>query len=446
MSNGQRYRILAVDDEPHILAAYQDIFRQQKKGSDDEFEELEAELFGAPSNADQAPENYFAFELSTASQGTDAVAAVRESLEARDQYSVIFMDVRMPPGINGVDAAAQIRELDPDVNIVFVTGYSDVSPEDIRGAVPPIENMFYVSKPIQPAEIEQFAAALACKWVSSRDLSDANALLEEKCNELEMMGFDLLRARDGAETANKAKGVFLANMSHELRTPLNAILGFSEIMKSEMLGPIEAEYKDYIQNIFDAGHHLLSIVDDVLDLAKVEAGKIELREEILDVSDLVRSCFDVVSVNAQAKGVMLKNEVSGNLPTIVADRRLLQQVFLNLMSNAIKFTESGGSISLGSARDANTDGIVFWVQDTGKGISEADLEQVFSRFGQAKNAAATAVGGTGLGLNLARSFVELHGGHLDLTSELGSGTCVKFTLPHTRIVEQGAASQTQANI
>ena len=275
---------------------------------------------------------------------------------------------------------------------------------------------------------------------SERALQERVADLEEAQRRLELQGADLVRsandlgdARDQAEAANQAKSEFLANMSHELRTPLNAIVGFSEIMKQETMGPVgNARYLEYANDIHRAGHHLLDLINDILDLSKVESGKDELHEETLEIGDLVDSVRVLVSGRAEREDIALRFDLE-DLPALRADARKLKQILVNLLSNAIKFTETGGRVTFRAWTRADS-GLVFQIVDTGIGIASDDIPKALAPFRQIEGALARKYPGTGLGLPLAKALVEMHGGTLDLQSELGVGTTVTVRFPAERIV------------
>lgn len=239
-----------------------------------------------------------------------------------------------------------------------------------------------------------------------------------------------------AEEANRSKSEFLANMSHELRTPLNAINGFSEIMSGEMFGPLGHErYKDYVQDILSSGQHLLSLINDILDMSKIEAGKMQLQPEPVDPAQLLEQCVRIMRARAEEKDIGLTVEGEA-LPSIEADPRAIKQVLLNLMSNAVKFTPEGGKVAVRTFDAA--DGVVIQVADTGIGIAEDDLQRVGRPFEQIENQHSKVHQGSGLGLALSKSLVEMHGGTLRIDSVLGKGTTVSFTLPTVAAVEPEA--------
>jgi signal transduction histidine kinase len=247
---------------------------------------------------------------------------------------------------------------------------------------------------------------------------------------------DLRRAKDEAELASRSKTEFLANMSHELRTPLNAIIGFSDILIGQIFGPLsDARYADYARDIRDSGLHLLTLINDVLDIAKVEFGKVELLEETVDIADVVESCLRLVRERALTAGVQLDQTLAPTLPYLMGDARRLKQILLNLLSNSVKFTPAGGRVTVGASHDA--DGFRVTVEDTGIGIAAADLETALRPFGQIDSRLARKYQGTGLGLPLARSMAELHGGRLELRSAPGEGTTATLWLPPNRVVERG---------
>jgi len=244
-------------------------------------------------------------------------------------------------------------------------------------------------------------------------------------------------ARAAAEDANRAKSDFLATMSHELRTPLNAILGFSEILKDRPFGEMHPDrIADYAGDIHTSGAHLLNLINDVLDLAKIEAGKLEIEPVAIDLEDLLESTTRLVAVRAEHHQLKLRLAVPAPPPALVADERAVKQIAFNLLSNAIKFTSPGGTITV-RAEPCPDGGAAIVVADTGCGIPADQIERVMRPFEQAHNSYARSAGGTGLGLALVQALTELHGGRVDLHSAVGVGTTVSVHFPARPAVPQG---------
>ncbi len=240
-------------------------------------------------------------------------------------------------------------------------------------------------------------------------------------------------SKNEAVLASRAKSEFLANMSHELRTPLNAIIGFSEILNSELFGPVGSpQYKEYAADINNCGSHLLGIINDILDVSKIEAGRFPLDETKVDLVEAVEGCFRIVGGRIEALGLCLENGLRGNLPRLVADDRVLRQTLINLLSNAIKFTPAGGHVRV-QAGLTDELGLFISVSDTGVGIPKADLPKVTEAFYQVDGSTQRKFEGTGLGLHLSAMFMELHGGKLEIDSELGIGTTVTLLFPPERV-------------
>ena len=249
----------------------------------------------------------------------------------------------------------------------------------------------------------------------------------------------LRQAKESAETANRTKSEFLANMSHELRTPLNAIIGFSEIIRDELFGAIENEhYSEYVQDIHESGTHLLGLINDILDVSKLEAGKIDVQDSECSVAQIAESVLRFVRERADHGQVELVLEDLDNLPNLRADEKRLKQIFLNLLSNAVKFTPPGGRVTVRGHASGPDDPMAISIEDTGIGIAPNDIPRALMPFAQIDSQLSRRYEGTGLGLPLTKSLVELHGGTLELESELGAGTTVTVTFPVHRILKARA--------
>jgi cell cycle sensor histidine kinase DivJ len=237
---------------------------------------------------------------------------------------------------------------------------------------------------------------------------------------------ELAAGREEAEQQNQAKSRFLANMSHELRTPLNAIMGFSDIMRQRLFGPMSDRYADYAELVHESGAHLLELINDVLDMSKIEAARFELALETFDAREAVSAALRLMRGQADRAGVTLRGALPADALEALADRRALKQIAINLISNALKFTPRGGAVSVTLQTAGKTLELV--VADTGVGIGPEDLERLGRPFEQAGDAAQKA-GGSGLGLSLVRAFAKLHGGEMLIESTLGEGTTVIVRLP-----------------
>ncbi|MCH8183279.1 MAG: PAS domain S-box protein [Proteobacteria bacterium] len=249
----------------------------------------------------------------------------------------------------------------------------------------------------------------------------------------------LLAAKEAAELANRAKSEFLANMSHELRTPLNAVIGFSDLLLSRHAGELNDKQDEYLNDIRGSGRHLLALINDILDLSKIEAGKVELHEEIFALDDLTETTARLVKERVREAGLRLSLDVQRRLPDLCADKRMIKQILLNLLSNAIKFTRPGGEVSL-TVRLTDAGGMEFTVADTGIGMTERDIETAMAVFGQVEGALSRRHDGTGLGLPLVKSLAELHGGRLRIDSTPGQGTAVHVWFPPTRLATAAVAA------
>ncbi len=284
---------------------------------------------------------------------------------------------------------------------------------------------------VTAADITALKAQEEARRVNEDELRRAVVNLERSQEQLSELARKYENEKVRAEGANQAKSEFLANMSHELRTPLNAINGFSEIMVAEMYGPVgDARYKDYARDILNSGQHLLALINDILDMSKIEAGKMNLRFEPISLDDVAEDALRLVRNRAEAAGLSLRLDFN-DLPDVEADYRAIKQVLLNLLSNAIKFTPRGGLITVHAERrdDPLGERVRISVQDTGIGIPPDDLARLAQPFEQIESQHAKTQQGTGLGLALTKSLVEMHGGLLDLRSAPGQGTSATFSLP-----------------
>jgi signal transduction histidine kinase len=240
---------------------------------------------------------------------------------------------------------------------------------------------------------------------------------------------ELAKARDEAVSANRAKTLFFANMSHELRTPLNAIIGFSQLLEQDRFAANRAEYARLIHK---SGQHLLALVNDLLDVSRMEAGKLQLDESTFALGEVIAECCEIVEPRLRAGRLRLAANIDAALPPVRADRRALAQIVLNLLTNAVKFSEEGGMVEVFASLLASGE-IAFGVRDDGIGIAPEDQSRIFEPYGRARHEIAQAQEGSGLGLPIVKGLVEAHGGRIALESRLGRGTCVTIFLPAARV-------------
>ncbi|MBC8241714.1 MAG: CBS domain-containing protein [Alphaproteobacteria bacterium] len=325
----------------------------------------------------------------------------------------------------------EVIECRPDVSVEAALGL--MSANEIRH-LPIVDGgrlLGLVSiRDILDLQRELLVADVERRQQEAENLRQAHELLEERILE---RTDDLRQAVAIAENASKVKSAFLANASHELRTPLNAVIGFSEIISSQALGPIEnPKYVEYSEDILTAGRHLHSLINDLLDLSKIESGKEELLEVEVIVPLAIRSMMVLVRERAAKENIELCYEPVLDGDALWADERKVNQILANLLSNAVKFTEPGGKVTVRAWSDPKT-GYVIQVADTGIGIAHQDIPKALKPFSRIDSELSRKYEGTGLGLPLTKSFVEMHGGYLDLQSEENVGTTVTVRFPANRV-------------
>ncbi len=245
---------------------------------------------------------------------------------------------------------------------------------------------------------------------------------------------ELVDARKAAEMASAQKSDVLAKISHEIRTPLNAIIGFAEVMAEERFGPIENErYKEYLRDIHQSGGYVISLVNDLLDLAKIEAGKLDLNFESVALNDIVMECVALMQPQANRERIIIRTSLSGQVPNVVADPRSIRQIVLNLVSNAVKFTLAGGQVVVSTAMEPHGE-VSLRIRDTGIGMSEKDIETALKPFRQLSTSRERRSDGTGLGLPLTKALVEANRASFVIDSAVGQGTLIRITFPATRVL------------
>ena len=440
----KNHRILVIDDNAAIHEDFRKILKAKEKR--DDFDNEAAALFGEEAPRFQMPE----FEIDSAFQGQEGLDLIQKSLQEDHPYAMAFVDVRMPPGWDGVETTAKIWEKYPDLQVVICTAYSDYSWEEMLKRLGYSDRLVILKKPFDSIEALQLAISLTEKWrlyqQAKLRLDDLEKMVGERTHALETANSGLEKANQMlmaateqtqklAETAlmaSKAKSEFLANMSHEIRTPMNGVIGMVDLLLDTNLTPEQCEYASTIKTGADA---LLFIINDILDFSKIEAGKMTLEEVDFDLCETVKSAMGLTAHRAQSKGIQITYRVEEGIQTgLIGDPTRLLQIILNLLSNGLKFTAKG-EVSL-SVTQLEEDGeevkLRFAVRDTGIGISKEAAARLFQPFMQADNSTTRRFGGTGLGLAICRKLVDMMEGSIELTSVEGEGSTFSFTLPFAK--------------
>ncbi len=344
-------------------------------------------------------------------KGVDALEEIR-----RNPIEVIITDIRLPD-VDGMEILQLAKEINPDAAVIMMTGYASV--ETAIDAVNEGAYAYFV-KPVNPDELK----TTITNALKQQRLSLENKRLVESLQHSNKL---LSEANEELRKVTQAKSEFLAHMSHELRTPLNVIIGFSELMVDEVPGQVNQEQKQCLNDILNSGQYLLSLINDILDLSKVESGKMELRLTDFAISDLIESLRSGTMTRLAQKKHSLDVKVEEGLPLLHADADRVTQVLINLLSNASKFTPDGGKLKIEAVRDNNWCRVS--VIDNGIGIKKEDQESIFEPFCQLNNPLVKERSGTGLGLAITRQIIERHGGRIWVESEYGKGSQFIFTLP-----------------
>ncbi len=372
------------------------------------------------------------YEVIGLERGVEALEAIRGN-----HFDVIITDIRLPD-VDGMDILELAKEINPDAAVIMMTGYASM-----ETAVDAVNHgaYAYFLKPINPDELKT-AIANALKQqrllvenkrlvdslqYSNKLLFEANAQLRQEITERTRVEQELIDKSGEVEEANRLKSEFLAHMSHELRTPLNAIIGFSELLIDGVLGKITQRQKKCLNDILASGQHLLNLINEVLDLSKIESGKTELRLTNFTLTDIIEPLKSSIMPMLTSRKQSLEIEVPDNLPPVRADKAKVRQVLLNLLSNAIKFTADGGWLKIEAVW--RNDWCQVSVSDNGIGINREDQERMFEPFCQLDSPLTRERSGTGLGLTIARQIIERHGGQIWVESDYGQGSRFTFTLP-----------------
>ncbi|MDR8391576.1 response regulator [Aliifodinibius sp. S!AR15-10] len=423
---GKNRHVLLVDDNESIHSDIVSILNGEEE-IDEDLLDMESELFGDADSPEKEKNsgNFVMYDIDHAYQGEEAIEMVQKAESNGYPYSLIFMDVRMPPGMDGVQTIQKIWAKYPYIEMVICTAYSDYSWDQIIESLGNSDKLLFMKKPFDATALKQTALTLTTKWQLQQEAIQYTENLEkevdQRTQQLNLLVKDFKKMKEKAEEASAAKSEFLANVSHEIRTPMNGVIGMNDML---LESDLTNEQRELSRMVKSSAESLMQIINDILDLTKIESGKMQMEEIPLNLKEIVKNVAKILSISASGNvdiNYSIDDEISEQL---LGDPTRIRQILLNYGSNAVKFTEEG-QINLGVDMMVDNEDeavIQLTVSDTGIGISEENQDKLFEPFSQADTSTTRKFGGTGLGLAICKKLANLMGGEVGVQSEPGKGS------------------------